>query len=333
MKVYQTPESIKAREILRNTLQETSKGRPVSRIEIYPSGANRIITSNLEGDQKDPPKRHKYDIVTFSDNARRRYWQYGNTLDLLGYNTYVMVATIQNRFCEEYIFKDDLKYIMKNFFKTIIRMGYDYLYKLEYHKNETPHIHLLFYSKDKILFSNKKDQMEKSSKFSKLFTDIVFSCPGYFNRDISLFDYQFVNKVRGDMSTVSCMYLDKPVSIQKTLSYYSTYTSKNKDYQNLIPKRFLGIKMWGRGRENYGRLNLPVHDIPITRGQFDFLYTIIRKKLNLDHKYFLKRNGFFGKELDSMIDFVLNESGVYSDTDSAYDAFEKWRGKNEGKNN
>ena len=308
-------------------------GKPLSRIELYQSGANRIIGQNNLPQGDIIPQRSENDIKEFNHNTRRRYFYYINSIDMSQMNT-VWFATLSiSTFLQDLLTKDNVKLMYKSIFKKLQNMGFDLVYKIEYTKAEMPHIHLLLYSKNHHGWNNAGERIKIARQISHIWTDSVFDSLDLPVTDYYSKDYQQCYK---NMCVTSCE-LDKPDDLIKLIYYFANYTSKNKDYQNIIPEKFQGTRFWGRRRKNYGNLTNPPAIIPISREIFDNIYRIIheswkenrkarcKKRHNRECKTCLiekncilyKKNGFYHNNINALLN-TLHRSGKLYDTYEDY---------------
>lgn len=292
-------------------------GRPYSRIEVYPSGANRVIKMNSSPPPSEVPIR---DVITsFSDSARRRYWIYCNRLmfDKYKLNYYFVTLTFQDTLADKMTL-EQFKKISKILFKRIIRAGFDYVYKLEFTKKEVPHYHLLVYGKHKVNWNNETERLIKNSYYSNLWTTIVIN--NIFT-DFDLFSYTEYSEIIQNMRKYSVDVNIPKKDFASAIAYYSFYTTKNKDYQNLHPKKYIGLKFWGYGRENYGKKILgEVEDIPISNEQYTRLFQSVKIQYESHtKKKFIKPygSGFFLPELGETL-CKLTDLGQYRTEDDFY---------------
>jgi len=308
-------------------------GKPLSRIEIYQSGANRIIGESTTPKCDIIPQREENDIKEFNHNTRRRYFYYINSLDLSEMKTVWFLTLSISTNIKEYLEKDVVKSIYRSFFKKIQNSGFDFTYKIEYTLQEMPHLHILAYSKNLHGWNNDIERVKIARQISSIWTDSVFDSidfpiDQYFSSDIQ--------KIYKNMCTVSCE-LDKPDDLVRLTYYFANYTSKNKDYQNIVPEKYFGTRFWGRRRKNYGNITNPPQIIGITREIFDNIYRMIhetwkekrkercKKKYNLECRLcknvlncvLYKKNGFYHNNIESVIS-LLEKSGKLHDVYEDY---------------
>ena len=262
---------------------------PKHRIEIYNSGANRLVGSFGEVPRDTKPPKERI-IHEFSTATRRRYFRYVNSLPLEGYNVNILVCTIQSDLAY-YIDKEDLRKIIKNFVKKLIRMGFDYVYKLEYTAKEIPHLHILLYqNKRKIDFSSSEKRKKIYDYFSRVWTKTVFDCLYYVHYIDTNLD---LKQIDIDMQNASCRLEPIKTTITQATHYFSFYTSKNKDYQNSAPQKYWGIRFWGRGNENYKLKPLDPRFIELTKSQYFRIVAYIQSKYESTGRTMYKFNNLY----------------------------------------
>lgn len=315
-------------------------GKSLSRITIYHSGANRIRRKPETTPPANELKRHKYDITSFSYPARSRYFNYTNSLPLEDYQTFILTMTITSHFFD-FLTLDNFRLLCKKFYRYLINEGYDYVYKLEFTLGKTysstgmenvlslytpmPHLHIIIYSKDKIEFSEFYSADHKRLEFSKVWTDYCFDSLGI--RFWADFDFAFMDDYK-NMLSQSC-YLEIPQDIKCKIFYLSYYFTKDKEYQNIIPEKFRGLKMWGYGRENYGDIKKETVEIDITQEIYDRIFLqaqdlALKKKRSeckfedknlykdcyccprLDRCIMYKKNGIYYKEIFELLNALKN---------------------------
>lgn len=342
--------NIKRNKEYKNTVHYSTSsvnlGKSLSRITIYHSGANRIRRKPETSPPENVLKRHKYDIISFSYPARSRYFNYSNSLPLEEYQVFILTMTITTHL-HDFLTLDNFRLICKKFYRYLIKEGYDYVYKLEFTLGRTfsdsglendfklftpmPHLHIIIYSKKKIIFSEFYSSDDKRFEISRIWTDIVFDSLAL--RFWCDFDFAFRDDYQ-NMLAQSC-YLEIPQDIKCKIFYLSYYFTKDKEYQNIIPEKFRGLKMWGYGRENYGDIKKETVEIDITQEIYDHIFReaqslALKKKrsecksenkaiykdcyscISLDRCIMYKKNGIYYKEIFELLNALKNNGSLDS---------------------
>lgn len=297
-------QSAKLHLLEKRTVFYSSSGKSLSRIELYQSGANRIIRKSTLPMSEIVPERSQNDIREFSHSTRRRYFYYINSLDLSEMKSSFFITFTISSNLDEYLTKDGMKSAYESIFKKLKKLEFDHVYKIEYtlgceyerefrrktgkscssncvqgekiceyhhQKKPIPHLHLLVFSKNTYGFNNDSDRIDKSRELSLLWTDSVFDNNGI---SIARFYTDGLNEVYNHMSQVSCQ-LEIPQDLKKLIFYFADYTSKNKDYQNVIPEKYWGTRTWGKRASVYGKLRRDPVYIDISQDIFDEIYRCI----------------------------------------------------------
>lgn len=256
----------------RKVLYSNPKDKPpksLSRIEIYQSGASRIFRCPDSPPPDNILTRRRNDIITFSYETRKRLYRYINSLDFTGFNVVSIEFTIST-FLSDFLTLENFRLTLKRLFKIIQRKGIDYVYKIEYTENRIPHLHTLFYSRS-FFWTSKDERIDFSNKMGCIFTDTLFNSLGlssFIGIDDNLLDcYQKMCK--------ACVHVKKPKDLIRFVHYLSYYIGKDKDYQNIQPEIYKGLKFWGYGVQNYGKINKDHTEIEITKEVFDSIYSYI----------------------------------------------------------
>lgn len=292
------------------TIFKLKSGLSASRIEIYASGANRILKAP---DTALMPKAEikRTDTVSFSATARRRYMRYCNCLDLTGMNVYIMTVTIQADI-ERLLTRGAVDDLKKAFNKKLIRAGWDYVIKTEYTAKEVPHFHYFIYGKG-TLYANDDERIEVARKIGAIFSRLV---DYHIDSTYSLFDRASIDKHFADMCN-NCVRLETPRNLKKAISYFATYTSKNKDYQNVLPRKYIGSRLWGYGRENYGDIRKEPVVIEINREIYNRLYAIALLRCPRLEKIPFVLNGIYLEGIEEILG-KLDFSGFIFDNVSDF---------------
>ena len=293
----------------KNTVFYSKSGKPLSRVELYQSGANRIIRMSDMAFTDEIPERQKNDIREFSHGSRRRYFYYINSLDLSSMNSIFFLTFTISTHLHDYIDKDGIKKTYESIFNKLKILEFDFVYKIEYtlgcsyekefrsltgrtcadlcfrcpyslEKTPMPHLHILIYSKNHHGFQMEADRIKKAHEFSVLWTDSVYD---NHNLGVARFYIDNLDDTYNKMCVTSCE-LQIPQDLKKLIFYFADYTSKNKDYQNTIPERFWGSRTWGRRSAVYKDLKKDPIYIELTQKQFDDFYRCIVIQWETDKK-------------------------------------------------
>lgn len=287
---------------------DITKAKSLSSIKIFKSGANRIKGKPHEAPPQNELKRHKNDIYDFSYGARKRYFEYCSSLNFDNLYAYCLDVTLSTTF-ESYIDKEKWRSIVKSFFKYLIKQGFDYVYKLEFTEKEIPHLHIIIYSAKDVHHSASFNRIEISRHYSQIWSDCCFDRSGlcvFLGADDDLL------RTYKHMSVTSAFF-KVPKDIKKTVYYLAYYFTKNKEYQNIIPNKYLGLKMWGYGRENYGKIKETPIEIDITREMFDLIFERVKKTVEANKKKECALNNRNCKECDNFACCgMLKKNGLYS---------------------
>lgn len=314
--------------------------KPLSRIVLYRSGASRIIRQPDSPPPINELKRHKQDITSFSSSARKRYYDYLNSLCLDKFPAvYNINLTIQDEL-ENFVTPDILKAFTKDFlrFEIIKKLRYDYVYKREYTEKAVPHYHLIVYG-TKALYHTKDERIEKARDLGLAWTTYIFNNLG-FSPAVGIDDY--LTQCYKDMCTNSC-FIKKPKDLKMFAHYMAYYFTKDKEYQNIIPPKYYGLKMWGYGRQIYGDQKQDPIFIPITQEIYDRLYIDIKNehekkkkkdcdkagnkceacpyiyKNRLPHCTLYKKNGFFlDKPMEKLLQLKNEIKNLKEFNENAY---------------
>jgi len=363
-------------------------GLPLSRITIYTSGANRIQRTPSTAPPENILRRKKNDIFQFSYGARRRYFDYVNSLDFSGFFVYRYDFTISTNI-EPYIITrrypktsfyqastgvegltyetsiisykevNDLFFIRKDLLRYLSKEGFDCVYKIEYTlgcpkdvqlryqkiylkecnyecfncdfgKNcrPTPHFHLIAWRDSEIPIDRNHNWIDEAREKGSVFTRLVFARLGLWNGNNLTDDLLRVYE-NMRLASVKFSVPSDEEDLRKKIFYLSFYFTKDKNYQNFIPDKYLGIKMWGYSRENYGDLRVDPTIIPITQNIYDnLLFQEIRndvveskkircKKRSLENceicslrhcEIFNKRNGLFSVKMDDYYNQIIDNN-------------------------
>ncbi len=266
-----TKEYIFFKKLEKKTVFYSKSGKPLSRIELYQSGANRIIRRSTLSFSEERPERHKDDIREFSHTTRRRYFYYVNSLDLSEMRTIFFLTFTISTHLGEYLTKAGMKAAYESIFKKLKKLEFDHVYKVEYTENEIPHLHLLIFSKNLHGFNFDHERIKKARDFSAMWTDSIYD---NHNLSVARFYIDDLDETYNKMSVTSCE-LQIPQDLKKLIFYFADYTSKNKDYQNIIPEKFWGTRTWGKRSSVYGKLRVDPVYIDINQEIFDYFYHCI----------------------------------------------------------
>lgn len=275
--------------------------KPLSRVELYQSGANRIIRESHFGGTPDPNLRKKDDIREFSPGARRRYFFYVNSLDLTSMKSIFFATFTISSHLDQFLNKEVFTNAVNSLFKKLHSQGFDFVYKVEYtlgcsrqkslqckkncieHRPEKtiicqyneartpiPHLHILLYSKRLYGFKNRHDRIRKAREFSAFWTDSVLTASGL---SLARFFSDDIKQIDEHMSHVSCE-LQKPRDLIKLIYYFTDYTGKStkEAYQNECPEKYLGTRFWGKRRKNYKNLTVSPVYIGISENIYNEIY-------------------------------------------------------------
>lgn len=271
-KLVLSKEYMDKREIRKNTIFYSPKSKKsLSRIEVYPSGANRIFCMPEFISHTTLPE--KKDVYYFSDGSRKRYFNYINSLNLEGYSIFFLTLTISSHLYF-YLTKENLSVIRNTLLKRISNKGFDYVYKLEYTKKLLPHFHVLIYSKIEYGFKNEDHRILTARKISSAWSGIVSSYidPACCSR------CDFLRSAALEKMSYTSAELQIPENLVNLIHYFSNYTSKTKDYQNQCPEKFQGIRFWGYGKQNYPEAKEFPMEFPITQKIYEDIYRVVCMK-------------------------------------------------------
>lgn len=271
-------------------------------IELYPCGHSRVVSLVGLMQNANPEIPEDKTTYVFSNNSRRRFYKKVMSLDCPQekYLTFFATFTFPHEIRLTYDLNlNKYRLLLKRFYQELSRLGIDSVSKTEFTKKLYPHLHsILILRKETEYVKNYKvgdSDFFDIGKFRNTLINVWCDC--VFRYVCNITDIFVVSKMR--KASVSAEIIK---DWGKTAYYLAKYTSKNDDYQNIIPPLWRGLRFTNKSIRNYPEIKGEIKKISISDDLFQKLALIYVQRVEAKYgKKAYKKSGFY---LEDTLDLV-----------------------------
>lgn len=248
-----------------------------------------------------------------------------------GFEFYFATLTLQNN-PRVNITLDTYKKARKRIVEKLSRYYIDVVAKTEFHKSGIPHLHLILILQgddnriyEKIIKYNPNIKINEDENKIDLLRNLVrelwIDC-------INLYMCNFDNplNIAHYIAHVSaCTNIESIKDYKKAVYYISRYTTKDKEYQNEIPIRFVGLRFTSKSFRNFGKklFSEKIVVYKISDRLFDLLRLETQENIILENPSYKRSvlNGFFYRNWEKLARFCADSCASSGDVFTIKDDF------------